>query len=200
MNKLILFEKPKGYTIQIGFDENWKPHFSHNSQEFCTIRPRIDGEIAYNGGIRIDFGIGAMRRPIPKFWKKAFWSSDYAIKNPETNPWNSGNHWFVLTIPFFPYMFLSCMFGRWSSESKIGKFLGKIYKDYDEYMPGFYMGGRTAEMGTWSHWLAKYNENGDVAYWQTDKEGNQLYAWGAKEEEGNTYVELTASIRTDFLH
>ena len=128
----------------------------------------------------IDIGIGTIRRPIPKFWIKEFWIRDYAIKNPLTNPWNSGNHWFILNIPVMPYIFLGVFLGRWSKTNIIVKTLNKIFRTDDEdvreeYMPGFYIGGRTGYMREHGHQLAEFSPvDGSVVKWVTDEDGNPV--------------------------
>jgi hypothetical protein len=196
----MLFSKPIGITIELGINKKKLPQLFLGPQRFGKIRPRVREQtstyedtvnIAPYGGIKIDFGLGTLRRPIPKFWKKDFWSSDYRKKMPY-NPWNSGNHWFILTIPIIPYIFVMMMFGRWGKK---------------EITPGFYIGGRTAYVNNWTHWLidtSKISESGkwpnNKIPWVRDKNGNPILAWGSMKEEGNVYIEPTASIRSDFSH
>jgi len=118
---------PHGISLEVGFDDKGvHPHIL--KQRMQTIRPWINGKVAPRGGFKFDIGIGTMRRPIPKFWKKEFWSKDYVTKEQNTNPWNSGNHWFVLTIPFMPYLFISCCYGAGKRQ------------------PGFYFGFKTYQI------------------------------------------------------
>lgn len=194
---MFLMKRPCGLSLEIGFgnNETWFPQIYIGPQMFGRIRARsrytlkdfykrqtID--IAMFGGLKIDVGFGTVRRPIPKFWKSAFWSRDKQKKNTETQPWNSGNHWFVLTVPLCPYVFLSLLAG--SRRKK---------------MPGFYIGGRTSIVDRMTHQKAIFDRNGDVLEWLNDHEkGDPVYAWGYASENGNIYVEPTASIRTDFNH
>jgi len=180
--------KPVGFTINIGWNSWGLPKVVINKQTMGNLRPRIynDEGMLENvklGGVKFDFGIGTWRRPIPKFWKMDFWNKDYRIKS-KYNPWNSGNHWFVLNIPVFPYIFI-CAYWKVGDNS-----------------PGFYFGGRTAEMNPVSHWLIDYShidENGNLSgdFWMRDEDGKPQLAWGTWGEEGNYYVEPTLSIRKD---
>jgi hypothetical protein len=195
--KKIAFTRPYGLTIELGLgnNENWFPQFYIGPQRFGRIRPKsrffpgwykdMKVHSSMYGGLKIDIGIGTMRRPIPKFWKKNFWNapSKY-IKNTETNPWNSGNHWFVLTIPIFPYIFNSGMIGNKKKK-----------------MPGYYIGGRTALVDALTHQKATFNMmDGEVDGWVLDENDKPVYAWGDESENGNIYVELTFSARTDYNH
>lgn len=187
-------KKPIGWTFSCGVNKLKEfPQFFFSKQEFGGVRPQIfqdDGtyDNVKFAGLKFDFGFGTWRRPIPKFWKIDFWSRDYRIKS-QYNPWNSGNHWFILTLPYMPYCFICC-----------------ILFSFKKYHPGFYFGGRTAKVNNWTHWLLDYSdmqEDGTLPKprpWVKDENGDVILAWGSWEEEGNFYVEPTASLRDDMLY
>ena len=189
-NKII--KKPIGFTFSCGTNSLTEfPQFCFFKQT-GNIRPQIynNGKLEKIkfSGFKIDIGIGTWKRPIPKFWKKDFWSRDKRIQS-YYNPWNSGNHWFIITLPYMPYFFI-CF----------------IPFSFKKYHPGFYLGGRTGEMNHWSHWLldnSYYDENGDLPRprpWVRDENGNVVLAWGSWEEEGNIYIEPSVSLRDDMLY
>lgn len=148
----------------------------------ANIRPRIDGDVC-EAGVRVDLTWGTIRRPIPRFFTKAFWSKDKYKKNSETNAWNSGNHWFVLTIPWALTLFTCVLFGKWGKN-----------------VPGGYLGGRTAWMNDYSHYLAIWRKDGEVKEWAKNPDGSQKLAWGELSEGGNLYIEPTVTIRKDMMH
>lgn len=193
-----IMKKPKyGHTLSFGMHKWFKPKFYFGKQEYGNVRPQIpndDGELENVKlcGIKFDFGVCTMRRPIPKFYKKDFWLGTYQEK-AKYNPWNSGNHWFVLTIPWVPYFFICALL--WTSKIEWMK------------QPGFYFGCRTAYMNEWSHYLIDYTKrsNEDGTYpkprpWIKDENGNQILTWGTWEEHGNCYGEFSATLRNDFTH
>jgi len=62
--------------MELGFDNHRLPHFYAGPQRFGKIRPRTRERVgvyedkivmADRGGIKFDFGIGTVRRPVPKF-------------------------------------------------------------------------------------------------------------------------------------
>ena len=150
----------------------------------CSIRPRIGAgdNDQMQTGLRVDLVLGRIVRPIPKFWKREFWSRDRYIKNITTNPWNSGNHWFVIRIFPVPMLFVSASF-------LIGK-----------YNPGGYIGGRTALVNNYTHYLANWAADGSVLNWQKNHSDENICAWGELSEDGNIYVQSTASLRLDMRH
>lgn len=181
--------KPYGISVEIGFDNKGIPHFHILKQRLQTIRPYIKDNdnnwiIAPRGGFKFDLGIGTMRRPIPKFWKKEFWSRDYVTKEQATNPWNSGNHWFVLTIPFIPYFFTSICYG--SGEKQPGIYFGfKTYK-ITENIPCI------------ECQLKKYKDDkNDVFIY--DSNTKPILTWCNEKDIGHTYLALSASIRDDMV-
>lgn len=175
---LIWIKKAREIAINFGRSPSgkWVFNFEVNRYELMKPVDKVGNILA--PGIRLELTFGTIRRPIAKFWKREFWSTDNYIKNSVTNPWNSGNHWFVLTIPFAIMPFISLTLNQRKS--------GKV--------AGSYIGGRTAIITDIDHRLAAYNEDGSISMFF---EG---YAWGDKSEDGNVYIEPTLAIRSDMLH
>ena len=180
---MILFKKPKGFSFEIGcVEDNGRKWFCYlGKQKFLHIRPTcfINGVMtnAHHGGFKLDISFGTLRRPIPKFWKKEFWAKDYMIQEPNTNPWNSGNHWFVLTIPVFIGIFLSISYGAGKRQ------------------PGIYIGCKTYEVNKISQDLIDYSAGEP---WVQAVYKDEI-AWGDKKEKGNIYLCPSASIRDDLV-
>ena len=137
--------QPKGISLEIGLNSKMVPSVYLGPQAFKQIRPvatEIDivtglQKFVRNtfGGLKIDISIGTVLRPVRKPWK---WRT--------SNPWTSGNHWFVLRIPILPTFFISLS-------------LGKRGKQY-----GLYFGFKTYEVNPISNagnW-AKEREVGNV--------------------------------------
>jgi hypothetical protein len=168
-------KKPKGISISIGFSK--KP-IMITSLPLRTIRPQNSPKWF---GFRLDLIFGTLRRPIPNIFKREFYlfnASDpgdpnYVRKESEINPWNSGNHWFVLTIPYCPGIFLSAF----------------IYK------PGFYLGTKTYEVNRISSQLLDYK----TQKYQYDENGKPIYTWASEEEQGNIYLCPSGSLRSDLM-
>ncbi len=207
-------KRPYGFNFTFGFDDKWMPQIIFTRQYPGHVRPRGIHKTGYcaqkvetvqNGGFKIDFGIGTVRRPIRRWYKKEAWSQDYGIKNAETNPWNSGNHWFVLNIPVCPYIFICAILPTFKASNPIIRGVNKVLswfgadKKYETYQPGFYIGGRTCKMHSMSHHLIKYKEDGSIDHF-VKLDGNPVYAWGDVTDVGNIYVEPTATLRIDFGH
>jgi len=180
-------KKPIGLSFEIGCAEKriglkksrkWFCYFS--KQKLLHIRPTLNGINAKHGGLKIDINIGTLRRPIPKFWKKEFWSRDYMTQEPFTNPWNSGNHWFVLTIPLFIGIFISICYGA------------------GERQPGFYIGCKTYEVNEISQGLGKYDAGNPENYLHKYPYPENV-AWGKTNEVGNIYLCPSASLRDDLV-
>lgn len=163
-----------GKSFCIG-DKGWYfgPHISKH------MRPRIgqDSSGIMRTGIRFDAFIGYIVRPVSKWyhwrlWKAVLTGNKYG--KMLFNPWNSGNHWFVLRIPFrLPVLFIS-------ASIIIGKF-----------NPGGYLGFRTALVDNNTHRKAEWADDGEVLRWCDE------YAWGNESENGNIYAEPTACLRMD---
>jgi len=182
-------EKPIGISLEIGFD-NSGSHCNLLKQRLQSIRPwtKQDGKwkIAPYGGFKFDLTIGTFRRPIPKFWKKEFWSRDYITKEQNTNPWNSDNYWFILSIPWFPSFFISCCYGK------------------GEKQPGFYFGWKTYRIMDLSQGhivecqLKQYmtDRNDKFIF---DNDNNPILTWCNINDLGKTYTCLSASIRDDLI-
>ena len=167
------WRNPFGISFEIGKDE--KGYFVYIGKlKLLKVRPSRDVIDARYGGFKFDLLAGTMRRPIPRFWKGEFWSQDYMIKEPATNPWNSGNHWFVLTIPIMVGAFLSFCYGA------------------GERQPGFYIGMKTYEVNRISQNRKIYMPD------RNDIIGNDI-AWGNELEKGNIYLCPSASIRDDLV-
>lgn len=180
---MILFKKPKGFSFEIGCaKDNGRKWFCYlGRQKFLHIRPTclINGVMtnAYHGGFKLDINLGTLRRPVPRFWKKEFWSNDYMTKEPNTNPWNSEKHWFVLTIPIFIGIFLSISYGAGKRQ------------------PGIYIGCKTYEVNRISQDLIDYSAGEP---WVQAIYKNKV-AWGNKKEKGNIYLCPSVSIRDDLV-
>lgn len=81
-----------------------------------SVRPSVKGQTVYRG-YRLDVCIGRIYRPVANFFKPIFWSSkdeDKLRKNIETNPWNSGEHLFVISIPFVVTLYFA---GIWRNDT-----------------------------------------------------------------------------------
>ena len=185
-------KRPYGISLEIGIDDRGIPHFNILKQRMQTIRPHIKDNynnwiIAPRGGFKFDIGLGCMRRPIPKFWKKEFWlnpNKHYVEKEQATNPWNSGNAWFVLTIPFMPYFFMSLCYGSGRRQ------------------PGFYLGFKTYKISNSvpcvECQLKEYKENrNDKFIYNEDK--TPYLTWCNEKDIGKIYLCLSASLRDDLI-
>ena len=183
--------KPKGLTFQIGFKRWWRPELSIGSLKpgvsphyHDPSWPHDHGWRPYpKGGFRFDLLVGTFRRPVPKFWKREFWwdyDKYYAERNQATNPWNSGNYWFIATIPWMPAFFLSCSWG------------------WGEKQPGFYVGFKTYRVDHISCQLKQFKPDRDDLF-VFDGEGNKVWTWCDAEEVGNEYLCLSASVRGDMV-
>ena len=167
---------PIGMSIELGFDP--LPQLYIGRQRFGNIRPwtrKKDDSIgrAKWGGLKLDFTLGKFRRPVPKIWKKEYWSKEYLVKEPATNPWNSGNHWFVISIPSFPSFFLSLSFIK----------------------PGFYFGWKTYTMNHISSQLLNYR----TQEYKSGLSGVSICAWGNRSEWGNIYTCFSIGIRGEMV-
>jgi len=171
-------KKPIGLSFELGLGENHKPFIYIGKQKVRQIRPTDKNLVpALHGGIKIDFTYGTMRSPIPKFWKKEFWSREYMVKEPATNRWNSGNHWFVLTLPRCVGMFLFAAYGP------------------KKVQPGFYFGFKTYEVDKISQNLIDYSAgNPEVQAHYKDE-----CAWGTDAEKGNYYMVFSLAFRKDMV-
>ena len=175
--------RPYGISFEIGCykDGNQRRWFIYvGKQKPLHIRPTVNNRNADYGGFKLDISIGKLRRPVPKFYKKAFWSKEYMKKEPATNPWNSGNHWFVLSIPFFVGVFLSVCYGAGKNQ------------------PGFYIGTKTYEVNAISQGLGLYNFADPTKLLHKHRYPS-FVAWGKKWESGNIYLCPSASIRKDLV-
>ena len=179
-----MIKKPIGISFEFGCAEvegkrKWFVYLSKQKLIHVRATYPINGNMinARYGGFKLDLNLGTLRGPIPKFWKKEFWSRDYMTQEPATNPWNSGKHWFVLTIPICIGIFISACFG-----------LG-------EKQPGFYFGMKTYEVNRISQNLIDYSigDPSKLATW-TDK-----LAWGKEEEKGNIYLYFSMTLREDMV-
>jgi len=104
-------KQPKGVSFEMGLNSKMIPSVYLGQQSFRQIRP-IASEIDLvtglqkfvrntYGGIKVDISIGTVVRPVRKPWK---WRT--------SNPWTSGNHWFVLRIPMLITFFISLSLGK----------------------------------------------------------------------------------------
>ena len=169
---------PIGISLEIGRDD--KGWFTYLGKlKLLKVRPSRDGIDARYGGFKFDLLAGTMRRPIPRFWKREFWSQDYMTKEPATNPWNSGNHWFVLTLPCFGF-FISVCYGKGKRQ------------------PGFYFGLKTYEVNEISQGLGRY-DIGDPQKCLVKYPYPNNVAWGSPDEVGDINLGLSGSIRDDLV-
>lgn len=180
-------KKPVGISINI-VDSKWPINIV--SLPLRTIRPqkKVDGKLTTvkRFGFRLDIMLGQLKRPIPKIYKKEFWlgsasrfgDKNYVRKESTINPWNSGNHWFILNIPI-------C----------IGIFFSACVQIKDGVQPGFYIGTKTYEVNRISSQLMNYEKQ----TYLTNNLGNPIYTWATKEEQGNVYLCPSASLRSDLI-
>lgn len=171
--------KPQGITLQMGFlKETKKPQF-HCSKLQAGIRPQYNGLVFPRGGVRLDAVWGTIKRPVPRFYKKEFWSRDYVKKEQNTNAWNSGNHWFVLNIPCCAGLLLSACFG------------------WGKNQPGFYVGLKSYRVDHISSFLKKYSPDHDDMFVVVN--GEPVLTWCSQSELGNEYLCPSISIRKDMV-
>ena len=171
-------KQPIGKTFEIGcrnVDGKRKWHVYFGALKLRKMRPSYKGIDDTHGGLKFDVMIGRLRRPIPRFYKLEFWSRDYVKKEQATNPWNSGNHWFVFDIPVCPGVFLSLSYGAGKRQ------------------PGIYVGTKTYEVNHISQSLKTYMPD------RNDIINATIAPWGDLGERGNIYMALSASIREDMV-
>jgi hypothetical protein len=174
----MLMRKPIGITFELGKSKDgW--FVCLGKLKLLRVRPSHKGKDARYGGFKFDFCLGSLCRPVPRFWKREFWSRDYKIKDPATNPWNSGNHWFVLRIPWFIGLFLSLSFGSGKRQ------------------PGFYLGCKTYEVNSISQGLGRYDIFTSTSL--PKKPYPAFVAWGSKKDCGNIYLCPSLSVRSDLV-
>jgi hypothetical protein len=180
-------KRPYGITLDIACNKSGWPSILIYQQRNCEPWPKaVEPDppspdrlmVGRYFGFKLDIMLGTLRFPVKKLWKKEFWkfSLPYADRQTAINPWNSGNHWFVLTIPYCPGFFISCGIG------------GK-YKQ-----PGFYFGFKTYQVNRISSGLINYYTN---KYEGTEE--NPVYTWASKEEQGNIYMCLSTRTSEDIL-
>jgi hypothetical protein len=154
----------------------------------ATIRPRLPrmprgaGSVICDAGIRFDIAVGPLVRPIAKLYHWRFWKGDKRY-----NPWNGGGHWFVLKIPFAILPFVSVMFGQRKSG----------------IVPGFYIGGRTADLSNKVDWQLRLDWNKseyDKTAWAWNTDGSPIEAWPVGKYKNQKTIELSMAIRSDFSH
>jgi len=190
-------KQPKGLSFEFGLFKKFRPRIYIGELKQFQIRPSFihsNGklEICTYGGIKFDILYGTMRRPIPKFWIPYFWvgggpESKYYLKNRQlTNPWNSGNHWFVLTLKRMVGLFILICIGNKTTQ------------------PGFYIGTKTYKVDKISSQKKDYSKENPLGTdqpecWLYNKNGFPIYTWATQREQGNEYLCLSASIRKDML-
>jgi len=144
-------------------------------------RPQIDGLDCWFG-FRFDLVWGPLVMPVRKWYLPRAWGGDQRY-----NPWNSGNHWFVVKLPIFLGFFVSVL---------LGKALGSK-------VPGFWFGCRTANLSNTVDWQLRLDwekSEYDPAAWAVDSQGNPIEAWPVGQYKGRPTVELTLAIRSDMRH
>lgn len=193
-------KRPFGYSIHLGLNSKFLPTFIIAPVKLGTIRPKTHEDEGFYEeskvrnvmyfGMRFDILFGTLRRPIAPFWKKEFWLTNaksygdpnYVRKESATNAWNSNNHWFVLTVPIMPAFFFSaCVFG------------GK--KEDQVRQPGGYIGFKTYKVDQISSQLLDY----ETQEYQYNENGEPIYTWAGAEEQGNLYLCLSATTRSDLV-
>jgi len=179
--------KSIGLTFQIAID-GWKIKPSIIKLISGTIRPTINGVTAKNGGIRFDIGLGKFRAPIPKFWKWQMYVPDYITRESNTNPWNSGNYWFVMDIPIFPILYFFLAYG------------------IKNFKPGFYIGMKSYQIEQ-RPTPANYVVECQLKEFKLDKQdiflfnddGTPILTWCKQSDLGKQYITTTASIRSNMI-
>ena len=166
-------ENPTGISFEIGNDDfGWFCYIGKLKP--LKVRPSREGVDARYGGFKFDIVVGRVRRPVPRFYKPEFWSRDYVKKEQETNPWNSGKHWFIFTLPVFLGFFVSACMGR------------------GEGQPGFYLGFKTYKVNKISQNLKIYKSDRDDII-------TNAIAWGDESEKGSVYLCPSGSVREDLV-
>jgi len=159
--------KPKGISFEIGKDDiGWFWYFG--KLKLLKVRPSRNNIDAKYGGFKFDIMFGKTRRPVSRFYKiwRFFFNKDYVSHETEFNPWNSGNHWFVWTIPFDIGFFISLSF--WIFE--------------------IYFGSKTYAVNRISQNLKIYKpDRNDIIM--------DEIAWGDAAEKGNVYMCPSAAFR-----
>lgn len=193
-------KRPYGLSFEMADAEDGSRHFYLGRQKFLHVRPTYikDGveTNAERGGFKFDINIGTMCRPLPKFWKKAFWYSGfinwwhgrevynaherYMMKEPTTNPWNSGNHWKVIRFPFIGF-FVSC------------------YIVHGEDRPGFYLGFKTYMVDKISQALGLYFKGSPEIYLEKAPYPDTV-AWGKKKWSGDRCLCISGTARKNMMH
>ena len=167
---MLVMKKPVGLSLEIGINSEWWPSLLIYRQKLGRLRAKVPeaGPIPNAGddslktfayfGLKVDLNFGTWRWPV-NHWS---WPPWY----PKVSRWNSGKHWFVMTIPFFPGLYISSYVGN------------------KKMVWGFYLGCKTYMMNKNSTSLI--NETGN--HWPE-------MAWGRKEELGNFYIVPTGTLR-----
>jgi len=194
---------PIGISFELGRDEEgWFVYVGKiRYKQIRPSRPSKDGVSqgpAKYGGFKLDLLLGPIVRPIPKFYKKEFYSTNYFVKEPKTNPWNSGNHWFIFRLPVFPAFFLS------------------IALPFKKKQPGFYFGFKTSIIRYIEQALINYpamlerNKTTGVYseraiyFWeggvQNSTKTNYIPAWGSlKKDQEQVVIVPSMSMRDDLV-
>ncbi len=184
-----MMKRPYGYTIDIGCNRKGLPSVliypQRNREPWPkSVEPDEDPNkpdklmVGKYFGFKLDLMFGTLRFPVKKFWKKEFWKFNMPYEDRQTaiNPWNSGNHWFVLTIKHCPGFFISFGIGGKNKQ------------------PGFYIGFKTYRVDRISSGLRDYYTK---EYAGT--KDNPVYTWATPEEQGNMYMCLSARTSSDIL-
>lgn len=171
-----LRKKPWGLTFCIGLNANWIPMVHLGKTKLETLRPvlRASGKLQKaNFGFRLDFLLGYIVSPYPKFYRWDYWFSkkDDAWKQ-KFNPWNTCNRWFLLKFPIpVPSLFFSY-----------------VLKISNRFAPGGYIGVKTYQVNDISACFKDYAKNSFVY-----KDGKCLLTWAKAKELGNIYLCPSAS-------
>ena len=199
--------KLTGISLEIGRSDKWFWYLGR--LKLLQVRPshyKI-GESwvpAKYGGLKFDLMLGKLRRPIPRFYRWSFFfNKDYVSHETEFNPWNSGNHWFVLTLsPLFTLLLANLL--AWANVLFIiypvwvvflpfllNMFMSVCY-GAGERQPGFYIGMKTYEVNRISQNRKIYMAD------RNDIIRNDI-AWGSESEKENIYLCPSASLRDDLV-
>ena len=196
--------KPTGFSLEIGRDDRgWfvyigrlkllhiRPTRHEDDKSWFRLQIRNPYAVledhrqwknARYGGLKLDLVLGKVRFPVPKFWKKEFWSQDYMVQEPATNPFNSGKHWFVLSLLTFIWPFICFAFP---------------YKG--ERQPGFYLGAKTYHVNEISQGFGRY-DIGNPEVLLEKAPYPLVLAWGKQSDVDKVYLCLTGSVRlTDMV-
>jgi hypothetical protein len=176
-------KKPIGLSIEFGINSEKKPSLLIYPQRWGRLRAKVPEVSSWHKttelktakylGAKLDLHFGTWKRPVARLYQ---WRWDkWRPRSNWGNPWNSGDHWFVLGG--FP-----CIGAFVSLFVKIGK------KE-----PGIYLGTKTYKVDHISSQLKDKNDT------YITKDGKPVYTWATEKEQGNIYLCPSLSIRADLV-